>query len=397
MASRNTGSARKDKRVRRRTTGTKPVSKGGRIAFIALVVVVVVAVAIFLLMRGQGQVSVAENAVGSLIAPVESGINTVVDWVRDSITAIRDYNQLRYDYNAAQEELANAKLEIARLEEVSQENERLRTLLDADERYQNLNPLYASVIAKQPGVWFDSFTIDKGSLNGVEANMAVVTADGLVGRIYEVGLNYSKVLSIIDSRSSVACVVERTRDNGVMRGKIESGSVDDACNMYYLPANHDVIPGDTVLTSGVDNLYPKGLPVGTVREVSRQTDSTEQYIVISPLADFLHLEEVLVLRTVVESDSEALPSLPTATPRPTATATATPEPTALNSGNTPEPTDNGNYVLPTVAPQDIWQAEPGVESSPTPTPEPSAGASASPAPDAAEEAVLPEDRWALEE
>lgn len=227
--------------------------------------------------------------------------------------------------------------------------------------------------------------------------MAVVTADGLVGRIYEVGLNYSKVLSIIDSRSSVACVVERTRDNGVMRGKIESGSVDDACNMYYLPANHDVIPGDTVLTSGVDNLYPKGLPVGTVREVSRQTDSTEQYIVISPLADFLHLEEVLVLRTVVESDSEALPSLPTATPRPTATATATPEPTALNSGNTPEPTDNGNYVLPTVAPQDIWQAEPGVESSPTPTPEPSAEASASPAPDATEEAVLPEDRWALEE
>ena len=81
----------------------------------------------------------------------------------------------------------------------------------------------------------------------------------------------------------------------------------------------------------------------------------------------------------------------------TATATATPEPTALNPGNTPEPTDNGNYVLPTVAPQDIWQAEPGVESSPTPTPEPSAGASASPAPDATEEAVLPEDRWALEE
>ena len=109
MASRNTGSARKDKRARRRTTGTKPVSKGGRIAFIALVVVVVVAVAIFLLMRGQGQVSVAENAVGSLIAPVESGINTVVDWVRDSIAAIRDYNQLRYDYSAAQEELANAK------------------------------------------------------------------------------------------------------------------------------------------------------------------------------------------------------------------------------------------------------------------------------------------------
>lgn len=397
MASQKNRSARRSKKTRRQAPGTKPVNKAGRIAFIALVVAAVAAVAIFLLMRSQGRVSVAENALGSLIAPVESGVNKAVDWVRDSISAIRDYNQLQYNYNAAQEELANAKLEIARLEEVARENERLRMLLDADEKYQNLNPLYASVIAKQPGVWFDTFTIDKGSLNGIEANMAVVTADGLVGRVYEVGLNYSKVLSIIDSRSSVSCVVERTRDNGVMRGKIESGSRDDACNMYYLPASHDVIPGDTVLTSGVDSLFPKGLPVGTVREVSRQTDGMEQYIVISPLADFLHLEEVLVLRTVVENTSEALPSLPEATPRPTPAASATPAPTAHSADQTPEPTDDGNYVLPTAAPQDIWQAEPDAgEDAPSETasaPE----ASASPDPHSTEEAVLPEDRWALED
>jgi rod shape-determining protein MreC len=117
--------------------------------------------------------------------------------------------------------------------------------------------VYARVIGRNPGVWFDTFSINVGSVNGITTNMAVITGDGLVGRVYEVGANFSKVLCLIDSRSAVACLIERTRDNGVMRGKVETWSETPECNMYYLPAVSDVAPGDVVLTSGVDTLFPR--------------------------------------------------------------------------------------------------------------------------------------------
>ena len=104
-------------------------------------------------------------------------------------------------------------------------------------------------------------------------NNAVITADGLAGRVYEVGLNYAKVRSIIHSTSSVACLIQRTRDNGVLTGQVDVTETDE-CQMNYLPNGSSVVPGDTVVTSGVDMLFPKGLMVGTVTAVSRQTDTT---------------------------------------------------------------------------------------------------------------------------
>lgn len=347
----------------------------GRIAFVALVALAVLAAAFLLVVRSRGQVSIAENAMGSLLTPVQNAVNATVTYVRDGIQGFRDRNNLERKYNLAVLELENAKMEIDRLEEAALENERLTTLLDAKERYQSQDPVYARVIAKEQGIWFDAFSINRGSLDGIAVNMAVITADGLVGRVIEVGLNYAKVLSLIDSRSAVACLVERTRDNGVMRGVLTSASTSSDCQMYYLPPVHDVVPGDRVLTSGVDSLYPKGIPVGTVTEVSRQPDGLEQYVVVAPLVDFLHLEEVLVLRTQVErAEDDVLPTLPDPAPRPQATQTVAPEATAAPVV-TPDP-NNTTWSYPTVQPTNL----------PAPaTPEPGASGQ------------LPEDAWAQDE
>ena len=83
-----------------------------------------------------------------------------------------------------------------------------------------------------------------------------------MGRVYEAGLNYAKVLTIIDSRSAVSCLIERTRDNGVMRGQITEDSQSAECYVYYVQNIANVVPGDVLITSGTDSLYPKGLTVG---------------------------------------------------------------------------------------------------------------------------------------
>ena len=214
-------------------------------------------------------------------------------------------------------------------------------------RYEELDPLYARVIARDPGQWFDTFSVNRGTNDGVSVGMAVVTGDGLVGRIYEVGLNYAKVLTIIDSRSAVSCLIERTRDNGVMRGQITATSDSPECYVNYVQNIANIVPGDTLITSGTDSLYPKGLVVGTVTAVSRATDTAGSYVIAMPSVDFQHIEEVLILRTVVETDEEeGLPVVATPTPVPRPTSTPAPSMAA----DEPE-TDENIFVFPTAMPE----------------------------------------------
>ncbi|HIS91397.1 MAG TPA: rod shape-determining protein MreC [Candidatus Alectryocaccomicrobium excrementavium] len=325
----------------------------------------VVLVILFIVSRSAGQVTVAENAAGSLLSPVQNLFSSVTKNVRDWFTNRQTVASLQAANQELQLQVDTLTIQLQATEEERQENDRLRALLEAGERYEAQDPIYAEVIAKDAGVWFSTFTINRGTLHGVSVNNAVITADGLAGRVYEVGLNYAKVRSIIHSTSSVACLIQRTRDNGVLTGQVDVAETDE-CQMNYLPNISSVVPGDTVVTSGVDMLFPKGLMVGTVTAVSRQTDTTDKYVMVKPAVDFYHLEEVLVLRVVIEND-EALAPVPTPSPKPTVTPKVTLEPTP-RPGTTPEPTPDGLWSYPT--------ATPAPETVPTPEP------------------TLPEEAWA---
>lgn len=320
-----------------------------RVLFAAVVIVLAIGIAVFLLVRPAGQISVAENAMGSVLAPIQSAFTNATNWAVNLVENRRNYNDLSAEYNSLKRENDALKLEIASLEEEAAENDRLTSLVGAFDRYSSLSPVYGKVIARDPGVWFDTFSINVGTRDGVKADMAVVTGEGLVGRVYEVGYNWAKVLSIIDSRSAVACLVQRTRDNGVLRGVTTETYSVASCYGYYLPASSDASVGDVVITSGVDMLYPKGLPIGTVSALSREGETSENYIVVTPYADFQHIEEVLVLRTEIEKDSD-LESLPTPTPRPTKEPTELSLPTQ-EPVETPKPEDDDSiWYYPTAAP-----------------------------------------------
>ncbi len=335
-------------KAKKRAAGQQ--GRAGRIVFGVLVSLAAAAIVFFIWARAQNELSVTENAVGSLISPVQSAVNSVTIWVRDRVQEIKDRNQLRADYEEAQLEIMSLNYRISQLEEYEQENNRLRAQIVAKTKYAELAPIHARVIAKDSGRWFDVFSINCGTLDGVTAGMAVINEDGLIGRVYEAGLNYAKVITIIDTRSAVASLIQRTRDNGVMKGQISASSEDTSCNMYYIPSVNDIVPGDEVITSGLDGLYPKGLVIGTVREVSRQSDKSDQYVVVSPAVDFARIEEVLVLQAVIETDEgEVLSPLPSPTTRAKPTEqTATPTP---NPNGTEAPTNApNNWAYPTVTP-----------------------------------------------
>ena len=306
-----------------------------RILFSVLVLLAVAAVVFFLVLRNSSDISIAENGIGSLFSRVQSVFTGAANGVKGFFQRWRDFDRLEDDYEALALENQRLSLQLSSAEETALENQRLKDELEARSRYEALDPIFAKVIAREPGQWFETFSINRGKSDGVAAGMSVVNDDGLIGRVYEAGMNYAKVICIVDSRSAVACMVQSTRDNGIMRGRVAANSSDAECYVYYLPNLNSIMPGDTVITSGTDSLFPKGLHIGTITAVSMDAGSEGSYAVVTPSVDFRHIEEVFVLREVIESDSdEALPAVNTgarvpaasASPAPKATPTPSPEP-----------------------------------------------------------------------
>lgn len=173
--------------------------------------------------------------------------------------------------------------------EIELSNLRLRNLLDFRKTMINrVTP--AEVIGKDPSPWFKSVIIDKGSVDGLKKGLPVVIPEGIVGMVTDVAYHYSKVLLIIDQNSAVDALVQRTRARGIIKGKSST-----RCVFKYVLRKHDVKIGDTVVSSGLDGVFPKGLRIGSVLSVIRKNSGIFQEVTVSPYVDFEKLEEVLVV------------------------------------------------------------------------------------------------------
>jgi len=185
------------------------------------------------------------------------------------------------------------------------ENYLYRERLAAYQRLQKLLPfrettdkpvIAARVVGWDPSGLFKSVIIDKGKNSGLTINMPVVNADGVVGRLVSVSADYSKVLLLIDQNSAVDCVVERSRDRGMVKG-LSSKTIVYESSLDYVPKTGDIIVGDTVITSGLGGVFPKGVPVGQVVDIKAPSDEIFMDIKIMPSVNFSKLEEVLVILT----------------------------------------------------------------------------------------------------
>jgi rod shape-determining protein MreC len=186
-------------------------------------------------------------------------------------------------------EIDALKMENDRNRERMATHERLRELLQF-KNTMNWPAVAAQVIGRDPTGWFESVIIDKGRNSGLKMNMPVVNAAGVVGHLVSVSPNYSKVLLIVDQNSAVDCLVQRSREKGIVKGLSPRN-----CKMDYVLKTGDVAPGDRLVTSGLGGVYPKGLPVGEVLEVKDNPWEFFKDIQVKPMVDFAKLEELLVL------------------------------------------------------------------------------------------------------
>ncbi len=266
------------------------------LAITVISVIILISLLVFTAGGGLGSVS---STLGGVFTPVGSFFSGVVNSVGDFFGGIFG-GGTQAEVAKLEEKVALLDIQNQGLLESEKENQRLKELLDYEETLTKNDTVFAKVISKEPGYMFDVFVINVGYNQGVRKDMAVVNADGLVGRISEVGGNWSQVIAVIDSRSAISVMVERTRDHGVINGTTQ---MDDVCTMSYLPVESNAAPGDTIITSGLDGVFPKGIAIGEVTEVSTKDNQLEKVATVKPYVDFYHVEEVLVVMPTDETDT----------------------------------------------------------------------------------------------
>jgi rod shape-determining protein MreC len=266
------------------------LNKRKRMISFFLLLVALLAMAYFTADR-QG-VTTAEKVVLTVMAPVQGVFQRLTRSVESVLATVKNYQILLDENQRLNDQLASVAMLQERLDELRYENNRLRRMLALQER-SDFRLLAAEVIARDPSDWFRTITINRGSMHGVEENMAVITSEGLIGSVLAASPLSSQVLLLTDARRGVSAFVQRSREPG------EVGVVDgDPGRPGYLridrlPREANIQPGDTIISSGLGGIYPKGLVIGYVLETA--DDGVTQFATLQPAANFNRLEEVFVV------------------------------------------------------------------------------------------------------
>ena len=179
--------------------------------------------------------------------------------------------------------------EVNRLKEAEMKLWRLRKLMGFSAE-KHMEAITANVVSREADNWSRMMILDRGLKDGVGKDMAVITSEGLMGRVVQATGNRAKILLITDWRSSVDALIQRTRERGIVAGKSSQ-----VMEMKYIPLNADVRIGDTVVSSGLGGLFHKGLIVGTVVKIAKQRNGLFQKAILIPSVNAIEVEEALVV------------------------------------------------------------------------------------------------------
>lgn len=229
------------------------------------------------------------------VIPMQNGINSIGRWMGDLTDNFKTLDELKKENEALQSKLDDMTIDNTRLRQEQYELERLQELYKLDQNYADYEKVGAHVIANNGTNWFNSFTIDKGSADGIKADMNVLAGSGLVGIVTEVGSNYAQVRAVIDDESSISAMVLSTSDLCMVRGDLKLMS-DGRIRFEKLPNNDNKIEvGEQVVTSHISSKFLQGIFIGYISEIEVDSNNLTRSGYITPAVDFNNLQEVLVI------------------------------------------------------------------------------------------------------
>ncbi len=260
-----------------------------KVATVSIVVLLIMAISTLSL----GKADIITNVANMVVQPVQKCFSFVYDKVSGVVDSLIHAGSYAEENELLKARIAILESDYSDIDAYKAENERLLALLDMKSSMPRLNLQGASVISIESDNWYNVITIDKGNGNNVKINDVVMTAQGLVGTVYEVGTTWAKVREIIDIESSISAVCARTGDRGVLEGNFSLAS-QGRCKLNYLPKNAKVVIGDRIEISDTGSIYPKGVYIGKIVEIYDDEDGLTLTAIVESEVNFNSLSEVLV-------------------------------------------------------------------------------------------------------
>ncbi len=237
-----------------------------------------------------------------IFVPMQKGLDYVGDIVSINSNDTKTKEQLIAENEKLQKKVDELSSEITTIRLEQSELDKLQKLYELDKQYSNYKKTAARVIGRGSNNWFDTFTINKGSSDGIKEGMNVIAGSGLVGIVTDVGKQHAVVRSIIDDTNNVSAMILSTDDNCIVSGSLKHMTSSNMILFSELEDQNDkVTVGDSIVTSNISDKYLPGLLIGYVSEVSNDTNKLTKSGKLTPVADFKHLQDVLVILDLKET------------------------------------------------------------------------------------------------
>ncbi|MCY6485074.1 rod shape-determining protein MreC [Clostridium aestuarii] len=264
-----------------------------------LTVIIIVLSVSFLILIGYNfkkeKIGAAENGVGVTLNSVQGVVYNFNSKIKNSINFFVNYSDVKKENEKLRTDNIQLKDKAIKFDALQKENKRLRKMLNFKDQKSEYEYLGCDIIGKSGNDWLEGFVINRGSNDGIKKRMVVITGEGLVGQVTSVGSNWAIVQSLVNENIAVAGLVNSTDENdGIVKGYRDSNDKLLA-KLYYLPLDSKIKNEDTILTSGLGGLYPKGISIGTVIDIEEDKGKLVKNALIQPSVDFNKLQELFVV------------------------------------------------------------------------------------------------------
>ena len=266
--------------------------KNKKAGIIGIVITIIILILIVIFSNGEKNASLFENIASNLVMPIQNGLTYLKNKISGNDTFFADIDNLQSENEELQKRNSELEQSLRELESIKAENETLKEYLNLTEKYGEYETIPGYVINKDISNYSKTIIINIGSNDGVKENMTVIADEGLVGHVISVTNDTAKVQTIVDTASSVSAVMSSNDESIVCKGTLDDNSQLSA---MYIPTDANVVQGDSVETSGLGGIYPKGIHIGTISRVNNTQNMTDRYAIVDTAVDFDKIDTVLVI------------------------------------------------------------------------------------------------------
>lgn len=234
------------------------------------------------------------NIVSSVLSPIEGFFANISDSFNSFVDGFGDKEELEKEIDRLKSEINEKNKKLIDYEEIVRQNEFYKDFLDIKDNNKDYKFTPARVISKGNNDTYATFTIDKGTVDGIKAYYPVITSEGLIGYVSDVYANQSTVMTVLNPKINVSAIDNKSRDTGNICGDAQL-SVDGYTKMEYISSNNTISSGNYIVTSGKGGIFPGGIIIGTVTEIKTASSKISCEATIQPIVDFTDVSDVMII------------------------------------------------------------------------------------------------------